>query len=224
MTNATVRRDTHRLEALSDGVFAFAATLLVVSLEVPDTFQDMARDLAGFGAFAISFTALMLIWSVHHGYFRRYALADGVTTFLNSALLLVVLFYVYPLKFVTRGLVQTLSGWGPGTPLVLTFEELSQLFALYSAGFVALFLCVALMYRHAWRLREPLAFTPLQVHEAAMWFRHYLIIAGVGLLSAAMALLGLGIAIGAPGWIYALIGPLAWAHGSWSDRRRPVDR
>jgi len=218
----TEQRQPSRLEALSDGVFAFAATLLVVSLEVPDTFQELAHDLSGFGAFTLSFGALMLIWAVHNGFFRRYGLADGHTTLLNSALLLVVLFYVYPLKFVTRGLIQTLSGWGPGSPLVLTFEELGRLFALYSAGFIALFLCFALMYRHAWKIRDRLVLTPLEAHEAAMWWRHYLLFVLVGAISAVLALTGLGLAIGAPGWIYALIGPLAWWHGSWSDRRKPA--
>jgi uncharacterized membrane protein len=214
-------REISRLEALSDGVFAFAATLLVVSLEVPDTFQDLVRDLSGFGAFAISFAALMLIWAVHNGFFRRYGLTDAVTTFLNCTLLLVVLFYVYPLKFVTRGVVQIVFGIETGSSLIITPEELGRLFALYGAGFIAIFLCFALMYRHAWRIRDRLGLTPLESHEAAMWFRHYLILAGMGVVSVLMAFAGVGLAIGAPGWIYVLIGPLAWIHGSWSERHSP---
>lgn len=215
-------REISRLEALSDGVFAFAATLLVVSLEVPDSFGEMASQLKGFGAFAVAFAVLMLIWAVHNGFFRRYELSDAWITIYNSALLLVVLFYVYPLKFVTRGLLYAVFGWGEATSVAMGWDELGNLFALYGAGFIAIFLCFALMYRHARSRKDDLGLTPMEAHEAGMWWRHYLIMAGVGAVSVLMALAEIGVHVGAPGWIYAMIGPLAWAHGSWSDKRKPA--
>ena len=42
-----------RIEALSDAVFGFAITLLVVSLEVPQTFTELLEIMRGFAAFAI---------------------------------------------------------------------------------------------------------------------------------------------------------------------------
>jgi uncharacterized membrane protein len=50
-----------RIEGLSDGVFAFAVTLLVVSLEVPKTFAELMYAMRGFGAFAISFTLIFIV-------------------------------------------------------------------------------------------------------------------------------------------------------------------
>jgi len=50
--------EVSRIEGLSDAVFAFAITLLVVSLEVPKTFDELAETMHGFGAFLISFTLL----------------------------------------------------------------------------------------------------------------------------------------------------------------------
>lgn len=221
MTTAVRDREISRLEALSDGVFAFAATLLVVSLDVPDSFEQMLANLRGFGAFALSFAVLILIWTVHAGFFRRYGLTDRTITFWNSVLLLVVLFYVYPLKFVTRGLLATVFGIGDLAAATIHWSQLGLLFALYGGGFLAIFLCYAFMYRHAWTQREALGLSPLEVHEAAMWSRHFLIMASFGAVSAALALAGIGLRIGMPGWIYALIGPAAWAHGRWSDNRKP---
>src|SRR6476660_3922918 len=81
-----------RIEGLSDAVFAFAVTLLVVSLEVPKTFNELAATMRGFGSFAISFTLLFLIWFNQYKFFRRYGLQDNLTISLNAALLFMVLF------------------------------------------------------------------------------------------------------------------------------------
>ena len=50
-----------RLESFSDAVFGFALTLLVVSLDVPKSFDDLVDTMRGFTAFAICFLLLALI-------------------------------------------------------------------------------------------------------------------------------------------------------------------
>src|SRR5262249_39758935 len=91
--------EVSRLEAFSDCVFAFALTLLVVSLEGPKSFQDLLAAMRGFPLFAFCFAVVLCVWRAHSVFFRRYGLDDFPTMVLNSGLLLVVLFYVYPLKF-----------------------------------------------------------------------------------------------------------------------------
>src|SRR6202158_5034577 len=76
-----------RTEGLSDAVFAFAITLLVVSLEVPRTFTELMHAMRGFGAFAVCFALLIVIWREHYVFFRRYGLQDNGTIWLNAALL-----------------------------------------------------------------------------------------------------------------------------------------
>src|SRR5881394_3329607 len=87
--------DVSRVEGLSDAVFGFAITLLVVSLEVPHTFGQLMETMKGFVSFAVCFALLMQVWHSHYAYFRRYGLEDGATIVLNSVLLFVVVFFVY---------------------------------------------------------------------------------------------------------------------------------
>ena len=209
-----------RLEALSDAIFGFAATLLVVALEVPNTFAQLRDNLNGFIGFAFSFAMLFMIWSAHNGFFRRYGLHDRGTTMLTAALLFVVLFYVYPLKFLCdllgRALLVGFRAAGQGR--ISDWGDLQQLFLIYALGFVAVFVCLALLYRRAWTQRRVLELEPREEIEARMLFRHYLIFVGVGALSALLAFMGWGLAVGLPGWVFGLLGPLCWWNGVVGER------
>lgn len=88
-----------RIEAFSDAVFAFAITLLIVSLEVPKSFHELMECMKFFLPFTACFVILFTIWYGQNLFFRRFGLHDRATVILNAALMLVVLFFVYPLKF-----------------------------------------------------------------------------------------------------------------------------
>ncbi len=76
--------DVSRLEGFSDAVFAFALTLLVVSLQVPKTFDELLVTMRGFVAFAICFCLLAMVWYDHYLLFRHYGLKDTSTVVLNT--------------------------------------------------------------------------------------------------------------------------------------------
>jgi uncharacterized membrane protein len=143
-----------RLEGLSDAVFAFAVTLLVVSLEVPETFDELLKVLRGFFAFAVCFSILFWVWYDHYRFFRRYGLADGLTTTLTGVLLFLVLFYVYPMKFLFSMLFDQMLGTARAD--AIRPEQVPLLMVVYGAGFIAVQLVFVLLYLRAYRLADTL--------------------------------------------------------------------
>ena len=214
------RHEISRLEAFSDAVFAFALTLLVVSLDVPRSYDDLMTLMAGFVPFAASFALLTWIWYEHNIFFRKYGLQDAWTTVLNAILLFVVLFYVYPLKFLfTAAFSFFIPGLGLGLAPV-TPPQLARIFAIYGAGFVVLFVMFALLYLHAYRKRRELALEPLDVFDTRTALGAHLVSAGVGLAAIAVALLAPMPLPMFSGFTYFFMGPAHWAFGVSSGRRR----
>jgi uncharacterized membrane protein len=150
--------EASRLEGLSDAVFAFAVTLLVVSLEVPETFDELLRVLRGFFAFAVCFGILFWVWYDHCRFFRRYGLDDGFTTTLTGVLLFIVLFYVYPMKFLFSTLFDQLFGDAPTN--AIQPRQVPLLMLVYGAGFIAVQLVFILLYLRAWGWPTAWSWTP----------------------------------------------------------------
>jgi uncharacterized membrane protein len=213
------RHDISRLEAFSDAVFAFALTLLVVSLDVPKSYGELMALMAGFIPFAASFALLTWIWYEHNIFFRRYGLQDAWTTTLNAVLLFVVLFYVYPLKFLFTA---AFSFFIPllGIQLRVTPPQLARIFAIYGAGFVILFGMFALLYLQAYRKRDQLNLSALEVFDTRSALGAHLVSALVGLIATTIALFAPMPYPMFSGFTYFLMGPAHWAYGVTSERRR----
>ena len=91
--------DNTRIEALSDGVFALSIALLLITSDVPETFSELKLFLHNFFPFAGTISILMIVWYQHYIFFVRYGLKDAAIVGLNTVLLFLILFFVYPLKF-----------------------------------------------------------------------------------------------------------------------------
>lgn len=217
-----------RTEGLSDAVFGFAITLLVVSLEVPKTFGELMQTMRGFGAFAISFTLLFLVWFNQYKFFRRYGLEDNLTVFLNAILLFVVLFYVYPLKFLFTFLVSLFTGGegrvhlpgGIESRMVESGGQLSVLMIIFGAGYIAVFGVFVLLYWHAYRSRRALDLNELEVFDTRKDVQESALNVGVGTLSVAIAVLGGGRYSFAAGMSYMLNAIVLPLHGTVMGKRR----
>jgi len=198
-----------RVEAFSDGMIAFAATLLVVSLEAPSSYDDLMTTLYGFVPFGLSFIALYFIWVVHTILFRRYPLKDKGSIFINGILLFTVLFFVQPLRFLATSFVSLFTDrTGGGT--VQSWDQLQNLFIIYGLGWVTIFLLVAWLYQRAHATRDLLALKPVEAYDAITYSRHYLAFAAAGVLSILIALTKVGLTFGLPGIAYATVGLFAW--------------
>lgn len=216
-----------RVEAFSDAVFAFAITLLVVSLEVPQTFDELAQAMRGFVAFAISFTILVWIWFQHTRFFRRFRMDDAGTVAVNGVLLFVVVFYVYPMKFLWN-LLFAMWGDGPtsvagpeGTRVpIIERAQVGDLMMIYAVGFAAIFVALAALYLLAWLRRRKLGLDELQTFDAASGIWENVAVGGVGILSLLIAKFGGAAWAGVAGMSYGLIGVVKAIHGYLHGSRR----
>jgi uncharacterized membrane protein len=94
---------TARLETFADGVFAIAATLLIIDVGLPShlsgSLGDELRDIwPEYAAYAMSFVTIGIMWVNHHDLMRHVARVDRVFLFLNLGLLLGTAFVPFPTR------------------------------------------------------------------------------------------------------------------------------
>ena len=94
-----------RLEALCDGVFAIAMTLLVIEIRAPDPesihstadlWSALRHAMPTIGAFLLSFTIIFITWVNHHATIRAVPRTSAAFLFANGFLLMTVAFIPFP--------------------------------------------------------------------------------------------------------------------------------
>ena len=99
--------ETNRVEAFSDGVFAIAITLLILTVGIDSAPRgDLGSYLTGlwpaYLAYAASFLTIGIMWVNHHLIFRQFARADGPLLILNLLLLMLIAFLPFPTRVVAE--------------------------------------------------------------------------------------------------------------------------
>ena len=178
--------DATRLDTFVDAAFAFAVTLLVISVdEVPESYGEFVRALGQVPAFLACFVLLMLFWWGHHSWSRKFGLHDAPSTVLSLALVALVLIYVYPLRLIFGTFFSNASGGVLPSGLSLTLEQLADMFIVFGIGFSAMSGVLVALYLRADACRDrlgPLAgfaywtlmvSIPIQAHLAGRGRRRF---------------------------------------------------
>ena len=140
----------------------------------------------------------------------------------------VVLFYVYPLKFLFTFLVDRFTGGhgevrlpnGTVEAMIETPDQLATLMIIFGVGYIAVFGVFALLYWHAYRKRAQLELNELETFDTRTDIRESLLNVGIGVVSLAFAVFGGGRFAAISGMTYMLTPVVMTLHGTLNGRRR----
>ena len=157
-----------RLENFSDAVFALAITLLLISTSPPTNFEQIKRFVWELIPFVLCFVFIILIWREHFTFFFRYGLRKWRVIIHNSLFLIIVLFYVSPLKFLTKLLLIPISILFNQNKLtsellgMIKGEDMVDLMIIYGIGAFSVFSILMLMYQYAYNLSSSLQLSEIE--------------------------------------------------------------
>jgi uncharacterized membrane protein len=130
-------KESARVEAFSDGVFAIGVTLLVLDLKVPQEpplWAGLLAEWPVFLAYVISFAFILIMWVNHHWMFQHIARIDSSFMLLNGVLLLGITVVPFPTNLVAQ--------------YILTPDR-TVATAVYSGWFFLIAVFFNLMWRYA---------------------------------------------------------------------------
>jgi uncharacterized membrane protein len=195
-----------RIETFVDAAFAFAITMLVISLdEIPKTvpaFFETARDIP---AFLLSALLIAQVWYKHSQWSRHYGLEDSITIFLSIILVLLVLIVIYPLKLVFMGLTNWLSeGYLSPNFTLMNLVELSDLFVFFACGLFILAIIFYSLNLNVLKQASFLNLSPYEKYQCRTENINWSILGAIALISILLAKQLPGLWITTAGFIYFL--------------------
>jgi hypothetical protein len=226
-----------RLEQLTDGVFAFAVTLLVISSEVPKSYLELEASMYSFIGFVFCILLLLGIWNHHRNFFLHYGLQDKTVKVLNFILLFVLLYYIYPLKFLFSYIGTAIyarlkmSAGDRSEGLQLALDRLaesnmdaaqwSDIMIRFGFGLFLIYGVFFLLHRHAMRQKEALELDMYERYETKTFIQAYGLLLTVTVLSMTVVLIFGGEAAAYSGGVYALVAIVLPWHRRRRDKKAP---
>lgn len=151
-------KDMTRIEVFVDAAFAFALTMLVISFDrIPESFDEIVLAIKGIPAFVVAVIQLVWIWHTQSQWSERYGLRDFGTVVLSTALLIVMLVYIYPMRIMFESMFAYITrDYLPSSFRITSVEDVRWMFVFMGVGLAAICLVFSLMYRHALRKADTL--------------------------------------------------------------------
>ena len=138
---------------------------------------------------------IITIWHEHYVFFLRYGLRSGKVVVLNTLFLVIVLFYVYPLKFLTKLVLYPIA-WVAGEDSIMKElggmirgEDIGDLMIIYGIGAASVFFVLRWMYRYAFQCADLLELNEIELFDTQTKISTNTIMGIVPLLSVGIALL-----------------------------------
>lgn len=215
-----------RMNSLTDTDFGLAITLLIFNMSNPNSFKDLMTFTTTLPGFLIGITILMLIWKDHKDFSEIYALKDSTLTTLNVLFLALVIFYVYPLRFLT--LLLTKFIFDSSINISILESELPFLMIYYGACAFSIYFVLFLFYKRAFKLKMELVLNPYEMFYTKRQMQKMKILFAVPLISICAILaiqnFSIGWALGVGGFIYWLYIPLifGWMKSFKRDSKKYV--
>lgn len=150
-----------RIETFADAAFAFAVTLLVISVDdVPRSYDEMVTALKSTPVFLFASAQIFLFWFAHRNWSRVYGLDDKVAVLLTLLLVVSLLVMVFPLRIVYGfGAADITNDWIP-SPFtlhpVLWLDELRLIFIMFGVSWAWLSGVIVAMFVYSLKQRTRL--------------------------------------------------------------------
>jgi len=213
--------ESSRIEHLTDAVFAFAITLLVIASEVPRNYVELQASMYNFVGFIACSLLLLGLWSNHSNFFLNYGMQDRKTKILNFIFLFVLLFYIYPLKYLfshlsnlvwvnvigEKGLKNEafVIAYNKAVEAQLTVANWQDLMLRFGLGLLLIYVILGIMHINALRKKEELELNEQEVYETKSHIYNFLFLCLVCITSMIVVLITGGNGSGISGLVYLLI-------------------
>lgn len=187
-----------RIETFVDAAFAFAFTMLVISIdEIPRSPAELVELSKDIPAFILSCMSIGSVWLAHSSWSRTFGLQDRTTIILSLALVMLVLVFVYPIKLMLQATVIYFSVVIFGIDMLNTglfdnpgweTNQLGELFLFVAIGLIALACIIICFYQNSLRYREELRLNEYELAFCKRTTLTWIVVAATSLASCMLAL------------------------------------